>query len=863
MIPLLPYFLSYVGGILAAVAEYRNFIFPYLTPAMAVAAAMMIFRKSAPVRGWKTAAFILLFPVGFIMSDAPQAPLPEDHILFHIEEGRPARIEGQLRSSPQTTTDQIRYTLDLQRLEYGTQRIPVTGRVLVTLYHKKTPPTLTAGDLVRIDKVRLKRPRNFKNPGHFDYEAYLAAQGITVIGNVSPPGNVEQIGSVPLPLWISVREALYGKFVKVIEAHFPAEEKMLLKGMILGDKQSLSAETREAYIATGLAHLMAVSGLHIGFVAGAAFFLLSPIVFQLLYRISPDRVRAGHARKWTAFLCLFPVLIYMLLVGAKVSALRAGIMVIAVLIAILLNREKNLFNALLVAAFLILLWNPKALGEVGFQLSFMAVFSILYVFHHLFAIEEDPVDWLGEPSWFQKLVKGYPGAEEPDFQQRWTLRLQRIIAGSTLVSLAAMLGTLPILLFHFNRISLAGFFLNPFMVPLASVLIPLALLAITAGILWPPLLNLLGIPVSLLLKLFSFIPQLFSPLPWSSIYLPTPAPAGILFYYFLYFGGIYFFCRKPEGLTSTGIGAPSLWLTGLRKKLFAAGLALALLGTLAAVAVPRFSWGDTETLAITVLDVGQGESIFIEFPNHKTLLIDGGGFYKSALDVGRAVVAPFLWNRGLAGIDFIAATHSDNDHISGLESLLDIFPVRHYLDHPAGEQDPRIREFYQKARNNRAIPLKLKNGVPLSIGEVRLIPLLPETDFFKQEAASKHGKNNLSLVLRLEYREFSMLLTGDIETEAEAQLLSRSASLPALFLKAPHHGSRFSNTPEFIQAVHPQTVIFSAGHLNPWRHPDPEVLLRYQTSGARIWRTDLHGAIQITTDGTHHSTQSYLPRQLP
>jgi competence protein ComEC len=295
--------------------------------------------------------------------------------------------------------------------------------------------------------------------------------------------------------------------------------------------------------------------------------------------------------------------------------------------------------------------------------------------------------------------------------------------------------------------------------------------------------------------------------------------------------------------------------------LLKASLIFASLGVVALMIWPRIAERPNEQLQVSILDVGQGDSIFIEFPNRQTMILDGGGFYKNYLDVGKMVVASFLWNRGIGHIDYLTATHSDQDHISGLESLVDLFSIGHFLDGFSNLSDSRIDRLKQKVLSKKATLIPLEPGVPLNIGEVRLTALHPGPEFILQTVAHRKDKvdNELSLVLRLEYREFSMLLTGDIGKSTEEYLIERDAHLEADFLKSPHHGSRYSNSSSFIRAVNPQAVIFSSGYLNWMHHPHPEVIERYKSAGTKIWRTDLNGSIHITTDGIRHRVRSYSP----
>ncbi|VAX30401.1 hypothetical protein MNBD_NITROSPINAE05-1418, partial [hydrothermal vent metagenome] len=732
-----------------------------------------------------------------------------------------------------------------------------TGRVRLTHYHPELVKiSLRAGDLIRFSKVRLKHPRNFRNPGAFDYRGFLKTRGIVATGSISKNSSIEKLGTRPLPFYKSLQSSLRIGILETLEAEFPGQQGALLKAMLLGQKNHLSDAVKEAYIATGLSHLMAVSGLHIGFVAWSAFVIFWPLTFYVLSKYRPEWAQSGAARKIAAFLSIVPVLFYLLLVLPKITALRAGFMVLAFLFAILVNRERDLFNTLLIAAFLILMWNPGAVLDVSFQLSFAAMAGILIIVRYFPSSEDDPIDRMGEQPWYRRFLIHLPfeELEKLSSPEKWSLSLKRYFTASLFISLAVYASTLPFLIFHFNQVSLIGLFLNLIMIPLASILIPLALVALSLGAIIPALGWLLSFPLHALLECFLTIPQFFAAFPYASIYLPSPPRGWILLYTFVLAGGIWLARQK---LVSTQDKTGKFQPVALMK----AGLILASLGVITLMVWPRIAERESDLLQVSILDVGQGDSIFIEFPNRETMVLDGGGFYRNSLDVGKMVVASFLWNRGIGHIDYLAATHSDQDHISGLESLADLFSIGHFLDGFSNLTDSRIDRLKQKVLSKQAVSIALKPGVPLNIGEVRLTALHPGPEFILQTVANKKTKvgNELSLVLRLDYREFSMLFTGDIGKPTEKYLIQQALPLKADFLKSPHHGSRYSNSSAFIRAVNPQAVIFSSGYLNWMQHPHPEVVERYKNAGTNIWRTDLNGSIHIATDGLNHRIRNYSP----
>jgi competence protein ComEC len=855
--PLLPYFLSYLGGLLAALPKAVQFFLPYLLPALVAVSGLFLFSRLKKTSAGQWMILILFLPCGYFSPAYSDGSQPANHISKHIDESRRTILTGTLIEAPETVNEKVFFQVEAKTILSGKTQIDVSGRVRLTHYHPQLiRQSLQAGDIVRFSQVRLKHPRNFKNPGAFDYRGFLQVKGISAIGSLSKNSSLEKLGSEPLTFLKSLQVILRGILLQTLETNFSGQEAALLKAMLLGQKNALSDTVKEAYIATGLSHLMAVSGLHVGFVAWAAYIIFWPLAFYSLLKYHPEWTQSGAARKIAAFMCLFPVLFYLLLVGPKITALRAGFLVIVFLFAILANREKNLFNALIIAAFLILIWNPRAVLDVSFQLSFSAMVGILFVVHQLARPPDDVVDQMGEQPWFRRVLWNLPheDREEPGWWQKSLHLLNRTLAGSAIISIAVYLITLPFLIFHFNRVSLIGIFLNLIMVPLASVLIPLALFAISLGSILPALGWILSFPLKLLLKCFLIIPQFFAAFPYASVYVPTPPRFWVLLYFTVLAGGVWLLFKKPKVSDE-----PPTRQKFKIEVLGRAALVIASLAMILWLVWPRFAERPSENLQVSILDVGQGESIFIEFPNRETMILDGGGFFKSSLDVGKMVVAPFLWNRGIGHIDYLAATHSDQDHISGLESLVDLFSIGHFLDGFPGLGDSRIENLGQKTLTKQAVRVALQPGVPLTLGEVRIVSLHPNPQFIRQTANKTKNKvgNEQSLVLRLDYRDFSMLFTGDIGKSTEEYLIQRSLPLRATYLKSPHHGSRFSNSLSFIRAVQPQAVIFSSGYLNWMRHPHPEVVERYQAAGAQIWRTDLNGSIHITTDGYQHQIHSY------
>jgi len=524
--PLLPYFLVYLSGILAAFPASQSFLFPYfLSLATAITGAFLFSnsRRNPPI---KAMVLVLLFPLGFSAPSWQDRLRPDHHILNHVQEGQRAVVEGWIEEMPTVYPDKVQYRVHLKQLTYkDSLPVRVTGTARITLYQSENP--FRVGDRLRIHRIKLKRPRNFKNPGRFDYVHYTRSQGIDVLGGVSKTKYVERLGTVPLGTFTALRGTIRERMLAFFDRHLPENSAALLKAMLLGEKHFLSEDLRQVYIDTGLAHLMAVSGLHIGFVAGACFLILYPLVFFLLWKFRSQWALLGYGRKIVALLCVFPVLFYMFLVGSKISALRAGVMILVYLFAVLINREKHLLNALLVAAFLILIWNPEAVVGPGFLLSFGALLTIVLAIEFMENRSGDALDQLGEAPWYRRLPK--PRLSEAS----WSTRFYDVLQSTVFITLAALLGTLPILIYFFNHISIGGIFLNLLLVPLTAVLIPLGLLTSLLALTYEPLGALLMPLTSGLLQIYIRLPQLAANLPFMSFYVPTPPAIWPILYYAL------------------------------------------------------------------------------------------------------------------------------------------------------------------------------------------------------------------------------------------------------------------------------------------------------------------------------------------
>ncbi len=826
--PFFPYFLSYLCGVLSAFPESRDFIFPFFIPAVCSLAAVLLLKTNKNLFSYRNLALILLIVFGYWNAYVFEPKNLREPLEDVIRETSYAQLKGNVIKIIPTQESPFRLIMEVKEIRYDQTWIRTTGTARINIYYKN--PNFQFEDQIQILRIRLKHPRNFKNPGQFDYQRYLKSKGISFIGSVSKPDRIKKIGKFKASFLDKTRQRFIKLITNSIREVIPPREFGLLMAMTLGEKGFLEKDIKENFNKTGLSHLMAVSGLHVGFVAFGFFYIVKKLSMKIGVRYFLKATRAGAIPIFAALSALIPTVFYIFIVGQKISALRAGFLAGIFFLAILAGRKNQILHALTLAAFFILLWSPQNVLDIGFQLSFSGVLVILATYKLAFDPPKDAIDrMLEEPQWKKRL-------------KTWTW-----------VSCAAYFGTFPFVIFHFHSISLIGLVLNIFLVPLAGFFIPFSVALISINFFIPHFLELFSKPISWFLNFYISTTEYFAKWQYSMILAPKPPDIWFVIYTLALFTGlfsVYLFQRKRLKNKKE--------IMEKRLRLFFPFSALMVLCAILWLIWPRALLFNSNQLKLTLIDVAQGESIFIEFPNGKNLLVDGGGFYKNSLDIGKAVVAPFILNKGYNSVNYLLTTHSDQDHISGLESIVGYLNVQEFLLPDMLSEDLRIKKLADNAKKSGAKVSLISQGTNLKIGDVSLIFLHPGKLFEKSSKNSRSkNRNNRSLVFRLDYGNFSALLTGDIEKEAENYLVKNKTNLSATILKLPHHGSKFSSTPNFLKAVKPEAVLVSSGYLNRFGHPHPSVLSRIQKNGSEVWRTDLNGALTVISDGKSYQIKPF------
>jgi competence protein ComEC len=702
---------------------------------------------------------------------------------------RPAVLIGQIQDPASVVNGRVRIAVRSEALMRGGLRRTFRTNLLVTVIpsaHDTSTVHLDYGMSVMLRGV-IESPTAERNPGEFSPREYYEANGVSHLMTVRGVAQVLVLDSsggawLMRHLIVPVRRGM----MSLIDSTVGGEEGEFLKGLMIGDRSGISQATRQAFVNSGVAHVLAVSGSNVAVVA--AIFM---IVFELM-RL-PGRVRTISV--------LAGLLAYMVLTGNQPPVVRATIMAFVFFLARLFQYRSNAYNAMGISAIIILAIDARQMFDIGFQLSFGAVLSIIYFYPKANA-------------WISLL----PGDA---WWQRWILWLLRVCA----VSLVATLGTLPLTAVSFGRVSVIGIAANIIVIPAVELSVVLGFASACASLAsW-------------------WVAQAYAAvngflLTWTLKIIKTAGNAS-----FAYLD------------TTTFVPIDSLpFYVGLfvlfnhEGRSLVRGTILLLLSLNIAVFSPRGEASATRrgVMRVSFIDVGQGDAILAELPEGKAILVDAGPRSRQ-FDAGETIVTPFLKRRGVTSIDLLVLSHGHNDHAGGVASVLRNFPVRRVAS-LGGLPGDLVRT---RSAGTSLVQWSdsIHAGTTLSeFANARCYVLYPLDRQMHTDADT--ASDNRCIVLKLQYGEVSFLFTGDADASAEVEMVTTYGSfLHATLLKAGHHGSSTSSTPLFLRTVKPAAVVISVGRNNKFRHPSPLVVGRLRALCGRPARTDEDGAIVYETDG--------------
>ncbi|MFQ6672183.1 MAG: DNA internalization-related competence protein ComEC/Rec2, partial [Candidatus Tectimicrobiota bacterium] len=727
-------------------------------------------------------------------------PLPPSHLVHHLPQG-PTTLDGWVAEDPVSTATRVRVRLRAEGVGPESAHQPVSGDCLVEMPARHG---VAYGDHLRLTGVLLSRPDGYANPGGFDYRAFLARRGILVVGRLGPRGQVERLPgphsqASRIRLFIS---RLRAHMLEAMDRALPPEAGAVLQAVVLGARERLSPEVRNQFRTTGTAHLLAISGLHVGFITVAAFWALRRLLSSVL-RLTPETVGLRLApSRWAALGTAPAVLFYALLVGGRVSTIRATIMILVLLAARMVRRPRNPFHAIALAALLILIGDPEAMFDVSFQLSFAAVAAILLAFRAVERPEESPI---------------------PARERTLVGRLARGVGTVLLISVVASLATWPLIARTFHRVAVVGPMANALAVPLASLTIPLGLVAALCSLFVPETVQGLvfapaGWGASMLIMILNTIARI----PHASVTVAAPSGPALLAYY-------------------TMVTCALTWPRSQRRGVLALAAGLMLGGATTAAALQ--SHHGSSLLTITALDAGRSQAVLLRLPDRRTLLWFGAPPGRSR-SVARRVVVPALLDQRVGTIHALIAASATDATAKGLASVARAVTVHELWVAP--QADGRWPAQLQKTIKELSLPVQaLRAGWSQNCGPKCLIRAL----WPHQGSAPPPTRLADGPVLHVRFHRISALLTGDSSFRVERALLQGPDAPHATMVQVPKAGSRFASTEPFLRAVAPRVAVLAARSPASWAEDVEATLDRYERLGIAVWRVDRDGAVTWWTDG--------------
>ncbi|MGD0855969.1 MAG: DNA internalization-related competence protein ComEC/Rec2 [Dehalococcoidia bacterium] len=747
--------------------------------------------------------FCLLALLGGVLRYQSSVP-PTDSTSLQFYNGRGiVRVEGSISNPPETQKTSVEFRLSANSITVDNLTYGVSGDVLV---HAPFYKQLHYGDRIRLTG-KLENPPQFNE---FDYRNYLSNQGIYSIINYP------RLEILETDNWFSPLSWIYdlrSRLTDSLSACLPEPQGSLAQAILLGIRSSLPPSLVQAFYATGTTHLIAISGMNLTIILG----MMLPLTIRLF----------GRRNQVYIWLSLLFIWLYTILTGLPPTVVRATIMGSVFLIAELLGRQRNAVAAMSFAGAVMVAIEPRVLWDTSFQLSFLSMLGLVLISPYLI-----------------RMLNYGTRSDSRSYMQS----IKSVIVTTFAATAAAIIATFPITTLNFRTFSLVGAPATFFAMPSFPAIMVTSMLTAFAGVIWQPAGIFFGWIAWLFLSYFELIVKLFSAIPIAYVSNINIQPWQVIAYY--------------AGLTCIVITAKNrervfnfvrlLWnktwhylqafhIRSLKPYIRWAVLILFIANALVWTAYITAPDGK---LHVSILDVGQGESILIRTPDGQNIVVDAGPDQMSACtSLGKKL--PF-WD---GKIDLLILTHMQEDHIAGSFELLHKYKVPTIALSPFNIDSSLSRELLKTIRK---IPLPIQTiyeGQQMSLGRgVQLEVLNPPRNLRK---GTGDDVNNNSIVLRLSWNDVSFLLTSDIGKDAERYLIAERADLHSDILKVGHHGSNGATSDEFLAIVNPSAAAISCGAVNRFGHPNKEVMEKLEewVGSSNVSVTATKGSIEFITDG--------------
>lgn len=651
-------------------------------------------------------------------------------------------------------------------------------KTILTLLGNKN---LNLGDMISFHGI-LKIPMENTNPKLFNYRLSLLSEKIHTTISLKDY-NVKVLDQDNKGFKYIIKEKFTEHVENLFDAHLREENSSLVKAIILGKSSYLEEEDILTYRNLGLAHILAVSGLHIGIISGFLIFLFSHL---------------GIKRKINIILTLLIIWIYGFLIGFPPSILRSSIMFSILFYSQIIHEPYDSVNTLSFALFLLLLINPLWIFNLGFQLSFIATFSIIIL----------------SPKILQLF---YP------YVNKFTKTLSSLMGVLT--------GLLPIQGYYFNNIGILSILSNLIIVPLLSLSLLLGFSMVILSFLFNFLNHIIGFILDIILSFQFLIVKVLDKVPFNIIKIYSPAIIEIFIYYL-----IIFILLKIIDIGKFKINISKVIVLYL-------GILL-LFNSIIMI--------QDKSIEIHFIDVGQGDCILIR-SRSGNYLIDTGGNLLDSFDIGKNITLPYLEKHGVKSLKRVFITHFHEDHSKGLIHLLENIKIKNIL----GSYIPKESEIYEEILKSNISFRTLDSKNSLRLDENTDLKVLWPKDKNNVDYLSE---NNKSLVILLSYYDKNILFTGDMEKEVEEEI-GKNINIDIDIIKVPHHGSKTSSTEKLLMKLRPKTGIISVGRNNFYNHPSEEVLDRYENINTQILRTDESGLIKVVLSKDKQLIESYVDKK--